>query len=71
MSTKEIKAFYRKHHPNFAEDEVTIYKMAHFFVQMNMGSSFFFDEVPFIEINNESKSMSNLIMSIQISKIDY
>ena len=57
LSTKEIKAFYRKHHPDFAEDEVTIYIMALFFIQMNKGSSFFFDEVPFIEINNDSKLM--------------
>ena len=55
LSTKAIEIFYRKHHPGVAEDEVIIYRMALFFIQMNKGSSYFFDEVPFIEINNESK----------------
>ena len=55
LSSKAIEIFYRKHHPGVAEDEVIVYEMALFFIQMNKGSSFFFDEVPFIEINNESK----------------
>ena len=40
VSVKEIKNFYRKHHPNFDEDKVTIYEMTQFFIQMNKGSSF-------------------------------
>ena len=50
LSTKEIKDFYRKHHPDFDEKKVTIYEMTQFFIQMNKGSSFFLDEVPFISL---------------------
>ena len=57
LSAKEIKDFYRKHHPDFDEDEVTIYEMTQFFIHMNKGSSFFLDEVPFISISYRSKSM--------------
>ena len=57
LSVKEIKDFYRKHHPDFDEKKVTIYEMTQFFIQMNKGSSFFLDEVPFISISYRSKSM--------------
>ena len=58
LSVKEIKDFYRKHHPDFDEMKVTIYEMTLFFIQMNKGSSFFLDEVPFFSIEEyESKSM--------------
>ena len=48
MSAKELKEFYLKHHPGFDEKKVNIYDMALFFIQKRKGSSFFFDEVPFI-----------------------
>ena len=55
LSVKEIEEFYRKHHPVFDEDKVTIYEMTLFFIQMNKGSSFFMDEVPFISRFDISK----------------
>ena len=58
LSVKEIKEFYREHHPHFDESKVTIYEMTQFFIHMNKGSSFFLDEVPFISIGKyRSKSM--------------
>ena len=58
LSAKEIKEFYRKHHPHFDESKVTIYEMTQFFIHMNKGSSFFLDEVPFIsQYGDYSKSM--------------
>ena len=48
LSAKDIQVFYRKHHPDFEEEEVDIYEMTLFFVEMHKLSSFFFDEVPFI-----------------------
>ena len=48
LSTKGIQEFYRKHHPDFNEDDVDIYQMTLFFVEIHKRSSFFFDEVPFI-----------------------
>ena len=48
LSSKDIKEFYRKHHPSFNEKKVNIYDMVHFFIQMHPGSSFFIDEVSFI-----------------------
>ena len=54
LSVKEIKDFYRKHHPDFDEKKVTIYEMTQFFIQMNKGSSFFLDEVPFISLRGYS-----------------
>ena len=48
LSAKDIQDFYRKHHPDFNEEEVDIYEMTLFFVEMQKRSSFFFDEVPFI-----------------------
>ena len=48
LSAKNIQEFYRKHHPDFNEEEVDIYEMTLFFVEMHKRSSFFFDEVPFI-----------------------
>ena len=55
LSAKEIREFYRKHHPKFDENEVTIYEMTLFFIQTNKGSSFFLDEVPFISIEDYRK----------------
>ena len=49
LSAKDIQEFYRKHHPDFNENEVDIYEMTLFFVKMHKRSSFFFDEVPFIK----------------------
>ena len=58
LSVKEIKEFYRKHHPHFDESKVTIYEMTQFFIHMNKRSSFFLDEVPFLAVyENGSKSM--------------
>ena len=48
MSAKELKDFYREHHTGFDEKKISIYDMALFFIQKHKGSSFFFDEVPFI-----------------------
>ena len=48
LSAKELKEFYRNHHPGFGEKKVNIYQMALFFLEKHKGSSFFFDEVPFI-----------------------
>ena len=56
LSAKDIQEFYRKHHPNFKEEEVDIYEMTLFFVAMHRRSSFFFDEVFFIK--GECKSHS-------------
>ena len=48
LSSKELEEFCRKHYPNFNEKKIDIYDMSLFFIQMNKGSSFFFDEVPVI-----------------------
>ena len=53
LSSKELKEFYLKHHPGFDEKKVNIYDIALFLLQKHKGSSFFFDEVPFIAIRNE------------------
>ena len=50
LSTNELKDFYRKYHADFDEKKVNIYEMAQFFIRMHHRSSFFFDEVPFIQI---------------------
>ena len=55
LSAKNIQEFYRKHHPDFNENEVDIYEMTLFFVEMHRRSSFFFDEVPFIAVDEDSK----------------
>ena len=47
LSAKDIKEFYKKHHPGYDEEEVNIYEMTKFFISMHKGSSFFLDEVPF------------------------
>ena len=46
LSAKDIQEYYRKHHQDYKK--VDIYEMTLFFVEMHNGSSFFFDEVPFI-----------------------
>ena len=48
LSVKDIQEFYRKHHPDFKEEEVDIYDLTLFFVEMYKRSSFSFDEVPLI-----------------------
>ena len=48
LSTKDLKEFYLKHHPDYDEENVKIYEMTKFFIRMHQGSSFFLDEVPFI-----------------------
>ena len=49
LSSKDIQQFYWKHQlPNFDKEEVNIYEMVLFFIELHKGSSFFFDEVPFI-----------------------
>ena len=47
LSAKDIKEFYKKHHPDYDEEEIDIYEMTRFFIAMHKGSSFFLDEVPF------------------------
>ena len=47
LSAKDIKEFYKKHHPGYDEKKITIYEMTRFFIAMHKGSSFFLDEVPF------------------------
>ena len=49
VSTDDLKKFYKKYHPEYDENEVNVYEMAYFFIKMHRGSSFFFDEVPFIQ----------------------
>ena len=48
LSAKDIKEFYKEHHPNYDEVKIDIYEMTRFFIAMHKGSSFFLDEVPFI-----------------------
>ena len=54
LSAKDIKEYYKKHHPKFDEKKVDIYEMVLFFIKMHKESSFFFDEVPFF---TESKPL--------------
>ena len=49
VSANDIKKFYEKHHPGYDETKVDIYEMTKFFIKMHKGSSFFLDEVPFID----------------------
>ena len=53
LSTKDLKEFYLKHHPDFDEEKINIYEMTKFFIGMHQGSSFFLDEVPFIPREDE------------------
>ena len=48
LTAKDIKEFYKKHHPGYDEEEVNIYEMTRFFISMHKGSSFFLDEDPFM-----------------------
>ena len=52
LSAKDIKEFYKKHHPDYDEERVDIYEMTRFFIAMHKGSSFFLDEVPFTKARN-------------------
>ena len=47
LSAKDIKEFYKRHHPGYDEEKIDIYEMTKFFIAMHKGSSFFLDEVPF------------------------
>ena len=47
LSAKDIKEFYKKHHPDYDEEKIDIYEMTKFFIAMHKGSSFFLDEAPF------------------------
>ena len=47
LSAKDIKEFYKKHHPSYDEQKICTYEMTRFFIAMHKGSSFFLDEVPF------------------------
>ena len=47
VSTKDLIEFYRKYHPDYDEQNVDVFEMAHFFIKKHQGSSFFLDEVSF------------------------
>ena len=70
MSAKALKLFYLKYHPGFDEKKINIYEMALFFLQMHKGSSFFFDEVPFIARESKSSILILILSSnvINVSK---
>ena len=70
LSSKDIKDFYRKHHPGFDENKVNIYDMTLFFIQMHKGSSFFLDEVPFIA-GDRSKIVIDIVMLYYVIEIKH
>ena len=51
FSAIDIQDFYREYHRYFIGENVDIYEMTTFLIEMHNGSSFFFDEVPFIPSN--------------------
>ena len=59
LSSNDLQEFYRRFHPGFDAKEVNVYEIAHFFIKMHHGSSFFLDEVPFISTPDEDSNIDD------------
>ena len=64
LSSNDIKNFYRTYHPDYDEKNVKIYEMAYYFIHIHKGSSFFFDEVPLIQVKEKSSKLIIILKAI-------